>query len=312
MKYTTVCVVGGSGFVGRHLCHRLAASGYRVLVPTRDREHARALLALPTGDVVTADVHGPGVLEDLFRGVEVVVNLVGVLHDGGSNKGFAGAHSGLAKKIVAACRSAGVRRLLHMSALNAAADGPSAYLRSKGEAEATVRASGLDFTIFRPSVIFGREDSFLNLFAGLMQVMPVIFLASPSARFQPVFVDDVAAVFMAALENPAAIGASYDLCGPRVYTLKELVEYVGRVTGRARPVVGLSDRLSYWQAFAMECLPVKLMTRDNYYSMKADSVCGCEFPLGMRPTALEAVAPAWLAQQTPRARYQTLRDRARR
>jgi NADH dehydrogenase len=205
-----------------------------------------------------------------------------------------------------------VKRLLQMSALNAAPDGPSAYLRSKGEAEAAVKASGLDFTIFRPSVIFGPEDKFLNLFADLIRMMPAVFLASPNARFQPVFVDDVAAAFVTALEDPATTGASYDLCGPRVYTLKSLVEYVGRVTGHARPVVGLNDRLSYWQAFAMECLPVKLMTRDNYYSMKVDSVCGCEFPFGMRPAALEAVAPAWLAQQMPRARYQELRDRARR
>jgi len=312
MKYTSVCVVGGSGFVGRHLCHQLATRGYRVLVPTRDREHARELLALPTVDVVTADVHDPRVLEDLFRGMEAVVNLVGVLHDGSGSKGFAAAHTALAKKVISACRATGVKRLLQMSALNAAPDGPSAYLRSKGEAEAAVKSSGLDFTIFRPSVIFGPEDKFLNLFADLIRMMPVVFLASPNARFQPVFVADVAAAFVTALEDPTTNGASYDLCGPREYTLKALVEYVGRVTGHARPVVGLNDRLSYWQAFAMECLPVKLMTRDNYYSMKVDSVCGCEFPFGMRPAALEAVAPAWLAQQTARARYQELRDRARR
>lgn len=312
MKFTTVCVVGGSGFVGRHLCHQLAARGYRVRVPTRDRERARELLALPTVDVVTADVHDPQALEDLFRGMEVVVNLVGVLHESSGSKGFAAAHSGLAKKVAAACRAAGVKRLLHMSAVNAAPDAPSAYLRSKGEAEAAVKASGLEYTIFRPSVIFGREDKFLNLFAGLMQVMPVVFLSSPNARFQPVFVDDVATAFVTALEDPAAIGASYDLCGPRVYTLKALVEYVGRVTGHARPVVGLNDRLSYLQAFALECLPVKLMTRDNYYSMKVDSVCNCAFPFRLSPVALEAVAPEWLARQTPRAHYQELRNRARR
>lgn len=310
MKIESACMLGGSGFVGRHICHQLAAQGCRVRVLTRNRERAKQLILLPTVDVVTADVHDPRALVQAFEGADAVINLVGVLHDGRGNGSFASAHVELARRTVAACRQAGVKRYLHMSALAAAADGPSAYLRSKGEAEAIVRASGLDATIFRPSVIFGRDDSFLNLFAGLLQYFPVVFLGCPEARFQPVFVEDVAAAFVQALENPGSVGASYDLCGPRVYTLRELVEYVGRTTGRARPVVGLNDRLSYLQAYAMEWMPVKLMTRDNYYSMQVDSVCACEFPFGIRPAALEAVAPAWLANKTPRSRYRRFRDRA--
>lgn len=310
MKMESVCVLGGGGFVGRHLCHQLAARGCRVRVPTRDRERAKPLILLPTVEVVTADVHAPGVLRELIEGTDAVINLIGVLHDGRGNASFAAAHVELARKTVAACREAGVTRCLHMSALAAAVDGPSAYLRSKGKAETVVRESGLDETIFRPSVIFGRDDSFLNLFAALQRYLPILFLGCPDARFQPVFVEDVAAAFVTALETPESVGKSYDLCGPGTYTLRELVEYVGRTTGRARPVIGLSDRLSYWQAWAMEWMPVKLMTRDNYYSMQADSVCACEFPFGIRPVALEAVAPVWLAQTSPRSRYQRYRDRA--
>lgn len=310
MDITTVCVMGGSGFVGRHICHQLAARGYRVRVPTRDPERAKQLILLPTMEVTAADVHDPVDLARTIRGVEAVVNLVGVLHDGRGKHSFAQAHVALARKVVAACRQEGVRRYIHMSALNAGANGPSAYLRSKGEAEAAARGSGLDVTVFRPSVIFGREDSFLNLFANLLRFLPVVFLGSPNARFQPVFVEDVAAAFVKSLEDLASFEKSYDLCGPKAYTLRELVEYVGRMTGHARLVIGLNDTLSYWQAFAMEWLPVKLLTRDNYYSMKVDSVCQCEFPFGIRPAALEAVAPAWLALQTPRQRYQRFRDRA--
>jgi NADH dehydrogenase len=199
-----------------------------------------------------------------------------------------------------------------MSALASSRDGPSRYLRSKGEAEAIVRESRLAWTIFRPSVVFGPGDSFLNLFATVLRFSPVVMLACPGARFQPVWVEDVAAAMVRSLADLDSVGRSYDLCGPRVYTLRELVEAVGAVTGRRRRVVGLSDRLSYWQAYAMELLPVKLMTRDNYDSMKVDNVCGCDFPFGMAPTALEAVAPSYLGSRTPRARYQSYRGRARR
>src|SRR5687767_4215515 len=182
-----VCVLGGSGFVGRHLCNQLVARGYGLTVPTRNRERAKGLITLPTADVFTADVHDSATLDSVLRGCDAVINLVGVLHDGRGRASFQEAHVELARKVVEACRQRGVRRLLHMSALNADPKGPSAYLRSKGEAERIVRESGLDFTIFRPSVIFGREDRFLNLFATLQSLMPVILLGSPNARFQPVY-----------------------------------------------------------------------------------------------------------------------------
>lgn len=310
MQVTTVCILGGSGFVGQHLCHRLAALGYRVRVPTRDRERAKGLLLLPTIDVVEADVHDRAQLARLTRDTQAVVNLVGVLHDGRGRQSFAEAHVVLARKIVEACHENGIRRYLHMSALNADRNGPSGYLRSKGEAEEFVRGANLDATVFRPSVIFGPGDRFLNLFARLQQWLPVVMLGSPGARFQPVFVEDVAEAFATSLEDVKSFGQRYDLCGPKVYTLRELVEYAGRASGHRRPVIGLGDRMSYWQAYAMEWLPVKLLTRDNYRSMTVDSVCRCEFPFGIRPTALEAVAPGWLGRRTPRSRYFRYRNKA--
>jgi NADH dehydrogenase len=199
-----------------------------------------------------------------------------------------------------------------MSALNADPDGPSGYLRSKGEAEKIVRESGLDCTIFKPSVIFGREDRFLNLFAKLQRFFPVLFLASPDAKFQPVYVDDVAAVFSESLTRLETFGQTYELVGPKVYMLRELVRYVGEVTGHRRPIVGLGPQLSYLQAFAMEYAPGKLMSRDNVRSMKVDSVSSQALPFGITPTPVEAVAPAWLADRTPRGRYNLFRDRAQR
>lgn len=313
MEITTVAVLGGSGFVGRHICHVLAAEGYRVRVASRDRERAKTqLILLPTVDVEAANVHEPAQLAEFVRGADAVINLVGVLHDGRGERSFQSAHVELARKVAAACRETGVSRLLHMSALAADRAGPSAYLRSKGAAEAIVRESGLDWTIFRPSVIFGRDDSFLNLFALALRFSPFMALACPNARFQPVYVEDVAAAFVRCLGELGSHGQSYDLCGPRVYRLRELVEYVGAVTGHRRPILGLNDTLSYCQALALEFLPVKIMTRDNYYSMKVDSVCNCAPPFGIQATPLEAVAPSWLGGRTPRARYDEFRGHARR
>jgi uncharacterized protein YbjT (DUF2867 family) len=234
------------------------------------------------------------------------------LHNGRGHSSFREAHVELARKVVAACRENGIRRLLHMSALNADVQGPSAYLRSKGEAEAIVRESGLDYTIFRPSVVFGREDRFLNLFAQLQRYVPILFLASPGARFQPVYVEDVAAAFAESLKRLESFGHALSLVGPKVYTLRELVEYVGEVTGHRRTIIGLGDPLSYLQALAMELLPVKLVTRDNFYSMKVDSVSGDPLPFAIAPSALEAVAPTWLAQRTPRDRYNLFRNHSHR
>jgi len=201
--------------------------------------------------------------------------------------------------------------VLHMSALHASAEAPSEYLRSKGEAQAIVRNSGLDVTVFRPSVMFGREDNFLNMFANLAKAFPFLIVPAAHARFQPVFVNDVARAFDEALQRRDSIGQAYDLCGPKVYTLQQLAEFVVHTLGPKRAVFGADDTLTSIMAFAMECLPGKMMSMDNVRSMKIDSVCAshCQFPFGITPQALEAAAPAWLAQRSPRGRYAQLRDR---
>ncbi len=304
----TVLVIGGSGFVGRYVVNRLVNACHRVVVPTRRRENARHLILLPTVDVVEADAFDAPTLARLAADAQVVINLVGILNETGKET-FARLHVELARRVVDACRGAGIRRLLHMSALNADPTGPSRYQRSKGEAEALVVASGLDWTIFEPSVIFGREDHFLNLFAKLARHLPVLALAGAQTRFQPVYVGDVAECFARALDLPATIRERYPLCGPEIYTLRELVAFVSRVTGNERPIVALGPALSRLQALALEKLPGTLMSRDNLASMQRDSVCGCDFPrvFGIVPAALTAVAPAYLSPDAEHSRFDAMR-----
>jgi len=327
MTPNAVLVVGGAGFIGRHLVASLAAAGIRVTVPSRRRERAKHLILLPTVDVVEADVMAPGVLERLCAGMQAVCNLVGVLHSrrgrrderGPNDYGpdFARLHVELPQAIIAACRASGVRRLLHVSALGASPTAPSEYLRSKGIGEkAVLAAEDLDVTVFRPSVVFGPEDAFLNQFALLARLSPAFAVPCPEAKFQPVYVGDVARALHFALEEPEARGKAYELCGPRAYALRELVESVCAMTGRRRLVLGLPDRLSYLQAWVLEHLPGKLMTRDNYRSMQVPSTSDAPFPFHMQPQALEAVAPAYLTPKggamRTRERYPQFRLRARR
>ena len=308
MEPQRIVVLGGSGFVGRHVVGRLAAAGHRVTVAERRRESAKHLILLPTVDVVEADVNDPRALPTLFAGADTVINLVGILNEAGPAT-FARAHVELARNVVAACHAAGVTRLLHMSALGADAGAASQYLRTKAAAEAIVAASGLRWTIFRPSVIFGREDSFLNLFARLSRVLPIVVLAAPNARFQPVYVEDVAHCFVQAVTDDLTRHARFDLCGPRVYTLRELVVYVGELTGSLRPIIALSPGLSKLQATVLEHLPGKLMSRDNLLSMQKDNVCNCPFPavFGVAPVALEAVAPQYLSPGAQRSAFDPYR-----
>ncbi len=303
-----VLVLGGSGFVGRHLVAGLVGDDYPAVVPTRRREDARHLILLPTVDVVNADIHDPPTLARLAKGASAIVNLVGILNEAGRAT-FARAHVELAAKVIAACRAAGVRRLLHMSALNADPAGPSRYLRSKGEAEALVIGSGLEWTIFEPSVIFGREDRFLNLFASLMRHLPLMALARARTRFQPVYVRDVAQAFVHALGDDATIGRRYPLCGPDIYTLRELVGFVGKLTGYERPILELGDAAGRLQARLLELLPGTPMSRDNLASMAVDSVCDCAFPplFGVTPASLATIAPTYLGPAAEHSRYETYR-----
>ena len=313
MTFKRICMIGGTGFVGRHIAHQLAERGYDIRVLTRDRERAKHLLVLPSAEVIAANVHDPAELERQFMGMDAVINLVGILHESRKNS-FDNAHVQLTQKVLDACRTAGVRRLLHTSALAAAPDAPSAYLRSKAEAEKRVlafrQAGHGETTIFRPSVIFGHGDSFINLFAQLIKTLPVVVLACPNTRFQPIHVEDVARAFVDSLDQARTFGLAYDLCGPKIYTLRELITLIAALLGKRRPIIGLSDRLSYLQAWLMEWLPVKLMTRDNYYSMQVDSVCNCEFPFDFQPSSLESIVPDYLTDASPRSKYALFRHRA--
>ena len=293
MAIQSVCVLGGTGFVGRHIVRLLCAQGVEVRVPTRSADKARqALAALPV-EAVSADVHDVAQLAKLFAGVDAVINLVGILHEQGGQT-FQRVHVELPRKVIKAARIAGVKSLLHMSALNAAPDGPSAYLRSKGDAEMIVQTGGLQATLFRPSVIFGAGDSFLNMFAKLARWAPVLPLACADAKFQPVWVENVAQVFVHCLNDAASIGQRYDLCGPQVYRLRDLVMFAAACRGRHPLIVPLPKPVAYLQASVMEWLPVKLMTRDNFYSMQQDSVCNCVSPFGITPARLEDIAPQYL------------------
>ncbi|MGH8801585.1 MAG: complex I NDUFA9 subunit family protein [Casimicrobiaceae bacterium] len=306
-----VLIIGGSGFVGRHVVAKLAAQGHAVVVITRRRARARHLILLPTVTVVESNPYDPAVLLRYAKDATAAVNLVGILH-ARSRQGFMLAHSELPKLLVAACAKAGVQRLIHMSALGASADAPSLYLRSKAAGEEVVTGSSLASTVFRPSVIFGREDRFLNLFAELARWLPVMAVAGARARFQPVYVGDVAECMVAALADDATIGQRYDLCGPTAYTLGDLVRYALRIVGRERPVIALGPAASRLQARILEWLPGTLLTRDNLRSMERDNVCACAFPglFGLAPAALEAVAPEWLAPSSQISRFDAFRIRS--
>lgn len=324
MEYKSILLIGGSGFIGSHIAHLLAQRGCNVTVPTRRRERVKHLILLPTTDVVEADVHDPAQLDKLMAGQDAVINLVGILHSrSGSPYGadFAMAHVELPRKIVAACRKAGVKRLLHISALKVAKDAPSQYLRSKFDGEQAIQEAGrhmgggsaIAWTIFRPSIVFGPGDRFLNLFARLARTFPVLPLGCPNARFQPVFVEDVGASVVDSLDDLDSIDQTYELCGPKVYTLRELVQYVGTLTGYRRTIVGLPDSLAHLQALALELVPGKLMSRDNLRSMQVDNVCdaGCTLPFGREAAPLEAVAPLYLSPSGPvRAHYMSFRAKA--
>lgn len=307
-----ILIIGGTGFVGGAIARRLASADFSastLTLPTRRRNRSREHLVLPTATVVEADVHDPATLMRLMQGKDAVINLVGILRGN-----FQRAHAELPAKIAVAAKTAGVRRVMHVSALKAAADAPSDYLRSKAAGEAALKAANLDLTIFRPSVIFGQGDSFLTLFAQLAKIAPVFPLACADARFQPVWIEDVANSVVDSLSRPESIGQTYDLCGPKQYSLRELVRYAAATAGTPRPVLGLPGAIGWLQAWAMEFVPNGPMTRDNIRSMQIDSVCdaACSLPFGAVATALEAVAPGYLCDGRARAGNDHARMIARR
>jgi uncharacterized protein YbjT (DUF2867 family) len=308
-----ITVIGGTGFVGSCLVTKLDQAGYQVKVLARRRETAKHLILLPNVQVINCDISNNQALKDALKDSDAVINLVGILHET-SNNSFENIHHQLPRRVAQLCEELDITRLLHMSALQANKYAPSAYLKSKAAGEAAVNefSKKLDITIFKPSVIFGRGDSFINLFANLVKYLPVIALAKPNAKFQPIWVEDVAQCFVNALENTSTYGKSYELGGPQIYTLKALVQKVMDILGKQRPIIGLNDTLSMAQGFMLELMPIKLMTRDNIRSMQVDSITSQPIAteLGVTPTALEVVVPEYLLNSSPRATYDAFRSAA--
>jgi NADH dehydrogenase len=316
-----VAVLGGTGFVGRTLCEHLVRAGngggsIQIVVPTRHAAHGNSVRHLPVVEVRVLDLHDDKALLRLLSGCDALVNLVAILH--GGEREFERVHVELPKRLVRACNVIGLRRVLHVSALGVGGGNePSAYLRSKAVGEAVWKASGLDVTLLRPSVIFGAEDRFLNLFADLQAVFPVMPLAASDAQFQPVWVDDVADAIVRCLQRPQTIGQTIECTGPDVMTLGDIVRAAGRWSGHVRPLLPLPLALGKLQALAMELMPgTPLMSRDNLDSTQVPNVASGKLPgldsLGIAAKALGAIAPGYLGRSDGRTRLDVLRSVARR
>ena len=333
-----ILVLGGTGFVGSHVCEKLVRDGWHVTVPTRRRDHARHLLHLPPLTVLEMDVNDESALIRALAGHDAVVNLVAILH--GTQAAFHRVHVALPEKLAKACLLSGVPQVLHISALGADAEqpesAPSMYLRSKGQGEAVLRqaasggvagvptGAGFELTCLRPSVIFGANDQFLNLFARLQKIFPIMPLAGAQAQFQPVWVQDVASAVVQCV-RPRAPGSTaawspvFELCGPEVFTLQQLVQLSGRLSGiaggRGRWVVGLPSWLGRLQARLMGLMPGKpLMSADNLDSMQVANVATGRYPglmaLGINPTALRPIAGDYLSHRSAERRLTDLRTQA--
>ncbi len=312
-----ICILGGTGFVGRTLANRLTQKGIKLRILTRNREyHKENLILLPTVDLIETDIHEPEALRAQFAGCDAVINLVGILNERGRDgSGFHRAHVELAEKVIDACLKNRVKRLQHMSALNADPDkGTSYYLKSKGEAENLVHQAGqegLYVSSYRPSVIFGPDDSFFNRFARLLKMTPLVFpLACPKSRFAPVYVGNVADAFVKTLTDPKSYGQRYNLCGPEIYTLQELVSYTSECLGIKRFIIPLGDLVSRIQAALFDFVPGKPFSTDNYLSAQLDSVCETNdlARLGITPMTIRAIVPQYLANKIQRARYYQFRS----
>ncbi|KRC68910.1 hypothetical protein D3C87_627860 [compost metagenome] len=300
-----ILVIGGTGFIGRHLVARLCTDQHQLIVPTRLFARGRDLQILPTVTLIQTDIHDDAALDSLVQGCDAVVNLVGILH---GNMGrpygseFARAHVHLPQRIAQACLRHGVHRLLHVSALGADSSGESMYQRSKGDGEAAIKQAFLErheggWTIFRPSVLFGPDDNFTNMFATLARWLPVLPLAGAHVRMQPVYVGDVVTAMASALADTHTCGKTYELGGPQVYTLGEIARLCAAWSGHPRPVVSVPMGVGRMQARLFECMPgTPLMSRDNLDSLRRDNICsGPMAPeLHVVPTGLEAVAPRYL------------------
>lgn len=328
MSIERVCVLGGTGFVGRHVVHQLHKYGYKVRVITRDLVRNKDLRVMPGVEVVEGNPLRQADLDRHMDGTDAVINLVGILTERTPGRrdypperrgDFHAVHVELPRMVVKACKRHGIRRLLHMSANGADPLGPSMYQRSKGLGAWIVREAGesseahggmawlegpkltrgeaLETTIFEPSIVFGEGDSFFTRFARLVRRTPGIFpLPRGEARFAPVWVEDVAEAFAKALGDPRTVGQTYELCGPHEYTLADLIRFLAELEGVRRSVRPLPRWAGWVQAWVLEHLPGQPMTRDQFRSLLVDNTCSEPFPdvFGIEPQSLEAVVPTYL------------------
>ena len=310
-----IVLVGASGFFGRYVLNALVSDGHRCLVLTRAAGRHSDIVMLPGVELVQADVYDADALAARFEGADAVVSMAGILNEsGGRGKGFHKVHVEIVKAIIEGCNQAGVSRILHVSALHAG-KGSSHYLKSKGEAEILLnKVAGLNVTVFQPSVIFARGDSFFNRFAGMLKLSWIMPLACPRAVLQPVYAVDVAKAMVAALDDPMTWGKSYELGGPRSYTLKQLVEWTAETMGVKRWVIGLPKPVSAMMAMVMGLIPGKPFSMDNYRSLQTDNITdknGFKY-FGIAPRSLETVVPDYLNGSVQQQRLQACREQTRR
>lgn len=330
-----ILLLGGTGFVGAHVCEKLVREDWEVTLATRRRSNADHLLHLPNVTILELDVNDEAAMAQAVRGQDALVNLVAILH--GSLTDFERAHVALPRKIAHASAMAGVKQVVHVSALGAHAlqpeSAPSMYLRTKGEGEAVLMQAaegagagvaskvGFDLTILRPSVIFGAEDKFINLFAKLQQFFPFMMLAEASARFQPVWVEDVASAVVRCLAGASAAASPriIEAFGPEVFTLKQLVQLAAQLSGIAggfgRPVIPLPQWAGRLQATLMGLAPGEpMLSPDNLDSMKVPSVATGKHPgldsLGITTSALQPIAQDYLTRNQISAGLMGLRRRS--
>lgn len=328
MDIKRIGILGGTGFVGTSLCNRLSREGYQLTVLTRNREYNREnIILIPNLDLIETNIHDQEQLKQRLEGCDAIINLVGILNERGSKgEGFYHVHVEFAEKLLKACRQNNIRRILQMSALNADAEkGTSYYLRTKGKAEDFLHNNndGIKVTSFRPSVIFGYNDSFFNRFAKLLKFTPLCFpLVCSHTRVAPVYVIDIVEMMIKTINDPASYGKRYNLCGPKSYTFEELVRYTAKCSQINRIIIPLPDIVSKIQATLFDLFGFvfymfgkdKPFSKDNYNSTRTDSVCDSnDFTFyDLSPTSLEAVVPAYLSQKTTRARYDQFRNTSRR
>lgn len=310
-----IVLIGASGFFGGYLLRALTNDQHQCVVLTRDAVRRGCVDMLPGVKLVQADVYDPDVLIEQFTGADAVFSMAGILNESeGGGKGFHKVHVELVEGIIEACQKAGVTRLLHLSALNAG-KGSSYYLKSKGEAEELLRSvDDINVTIFEPSVIFGRGDEFFNRFASMLKLSPVMPLACPKARLQPVFAGNVASVMTASLDDPMTWGKSYELAGPQAFTLKELVKWTAKTLDQRSYVIGLPGPLSATMAMMMNVVPGKPFSWDNYQSLKTDNVSsqnGFAY-FHVDPLPIDLVVPSYLTGSARQRRLQALRRQPRR